>query len=130
MFISVYICYQGDVEPVIHPVDSPFGTTTVLVIIVIIFAVLLVAVDVTCYFANGCGLTMCICVHLCGHGVGEVGTSFKTNEKEVEEGERCQMISRLFMFKSNCNEKYGTNYHAFKLPFSSLLLHRLILFSH
>ena len=71
-----------------HPVDTTVGMTTVLVIIVTLFVVLLLAVDVTCYFANGCGLTMCISVHLCGHGVGEIGTSFKSNEKEVEEGER------------------------------------------
>ena len=90
-----HVYYQGDVEPIIHPVDASFGTTTVLIIIVIFFVVLLIAVDVTCYFANGCGLTMCICVHLCGHGVGEVGTSYKTTEKEVEEGERCQYVQKF-----------------------------------
>ncbi|MGH0182902.1 UNVERIFIED_CONTAM: hypothetical protein FKN15_010612 [Acipenser sinensis] len=32
----------------------------------VIFLVLLVAVDTTCYFTNHCGLMMCIAVHLLG----------------------------------------------------------------
>lgn len=82
------VCCQGDGEPVVHPVDASVGMTTVLAVIIALFVALLIVVDISCYHVNGCGLTMCICVHLCGRGVGQVGTTFKSNEKEVEEGER------------------------------------------
>ena len=49
-------------------------------ILVVTFVLLLVAVDVACYFLNKCGLLMCIAVNLCGKsGPGAKG-------KDVEEG--------------------------------------------
>lgn len=58
------------------------GPGAIVGIVVVIFVVLLVVVDVSCYFVNNCGVTMLICVHLCGRS-----TAF-TKEKAMEEGER------------------------------------------
>jgi len=49
-------------------------------ILIVIFVLLLVVVDITCYFLNKCGLLMCIAVNLCGKaGPGAKG-------KDMEEG--------------------------------------------
>ncbi|XP_058866996.1 neural cell adhesion molecule 1-like isoform X2 [Acipenser ruthenus] len=42
------------------------GTGGIVGIVMVIFLVLLVAVDTTCYFTNHCGLMMCIAVNLLG----------------------------------------------------------------
>lgn len=56
------------------------GTAAIIGILVVVFVALLVAVDVTCYFLNKCGLLMCIAVNLCGKsGPGAKG-------KDMEEG--------------------------------------------
>ncbi|KAJ7304928.1 hypothetical protein JRQ81_010605 [Phrynocephalus forsythii] len=56
------------------------GTAAIVGILIVIFILLLVAVDVTCYFLNKCGLLMCIAVNLCGKsGPGAKG-------KDMEEG--------------------------------------------
>ncbi|KAL7981623.1 hypothetical protein Chor_005711, partial [Crotalus horridus] len=59
---------------------SGLGTAAIVGILIVIFVLLLVAVDVTCYFLNKCGLFMCIAVNLCGKsGPGAKG-------KDMEEG--------------------------------------------
>lgn len=56
------------------------GTAAIVGILIVVFVLLLVAVDVTCYFLNKCGLLMCIAVNLCGKsGPGAKG-------KDMEEG--------------------------------------------
>nr|XP_020453973.1 neural cell adhesion molecule 1-A-like isoform X7 [Monopterus albus] len=67
-------------EPV--PVDSGsgLGTGAIVGILIVVFFLLLVGVDVTCYFLNKCGLLMCIAVNFCGKtGPGAKG-------KDIEEG--------------------------------------------
>uniref|UniRef100_A0A8C5TCP6 Neural cell adhesion molecule 1 n=1 Tax=Malurus cyaneus samueli TaxID=2593467 RepID=A0A8C5TCP6_9PASS len=59
---------------------SGLGTAAIIGILVVVFVALLVAVDVTCYFLNKCGLLMCIAVNMCGKsGPGAKG-------KDMEEG--------------------------------------------
>ncbi|ETE72609.1 Neural cell adhesion molecule 1, partial [Ophiophagus hannah] len=59
---------------------SGLGTAAIVGILIVIFVLLLVAVDITCYFLNKCGLFMCIAVNLCGKsGPGAKG-------KDMEEG--------------------------------------------
>uniref|UniRef100_UPI00398E37D6 neural cell adhesion molecule 1-like isoform X5 n=1 Tax=Pristiophorus japonicus TaxID=55135 RepID=UPI00398E37D6 len=59
---------------------SGLGTGAIVGILIVIFLILLVAVDVTCYFINKCGLLMCIAVNFCGQpGPGSKG-------KDIEEG--------------------------------------------
>ncbi|XP_072449303.1 neural cell adhesion molecule 1a isoform X8 [Chiloscyllium punctatum] len=68
-------------EPVLDPSDgSGLGTGAIVGILIVVFLILLVAVDVTCYFINKCGLLMCIAVNFCGQpGPGSKG-------KDMEEG--------------------------------------------
>lgn len=59
---------------------SGLGTGAIVGILIVVFLLLLVAVDVTCYFLNQCGLFMCIAVNFCGKTVpGAKG-------KDIEEG--------------------------------------------
>uniref|UniRef100_A0A3P9PN36 Neural cell adhesion molecule 1a n=1 Tax=Poecilia reticulata TaxID=8081 RepID=A0A3P9PN36_POERE len=68
-------------EPV-HTADggSGLGTGAIVGILIVVFLLLLVAVDVTCYFLNKCGLLMCIAVNVCG----KAGPGAKS--KDIEEG--------------------------------------------
>lgn len=56
------------------------GTGTIVGILIVVFFLLLVGVDVTCYFLNKCGLLMCIAVNFCG----KAGPGAKS--KDIEEG--------------------------------------------
>ncbi|KAJ8347525.1 hypothetical protein SKAU_G00261140 [Synaphobranchus kaupii] len=59
---------------------SGLGTGAIVGILIVVFVLLLVGVDVTCYFLNKCGLLMCIAVNFCGKsGPGAKG-------KDIEEG--------------------------------------------
>ncbi|XP_042355323.1 neural cell adhesion molecule 1a isoform X3 [Plectropomus leopardus] len=59
---------------------SGLGTGAIVGILIVVFFLLLVGVDVTCYFLNKCGLLMCIAVNFCGKaGPGAKG-------KDIEEG--------------------------------------------
>ncbi|PNI40644.1 NCAM1 isoform 5, partial [Pan troglodytes] len=59
---------------------SGLSTGAIVGILIVIFVLLLVIVDITCYFLNKCGLFMCIAVNLCGKaGPGAKG-------KDMEEG--------------------------------------------
>ncbi|KAL2094762.1 hypothetical protein ACEWY4_009481 [Coilia grayii] len=59
---------------------SGLGTGAIVGILVVVFLLLLVGVDITCYFLNQCGLLMCIAVNFCG----KAGPGAKA--KEMEEG--------------------------------------------
>uniref|UniRef100_A0A665UZM1 Neural cell adhesion molecule 1-like n=1 Tax=Echeneis naucrates TaxID=173247 RepID=A0A665UZM1_ECHNA len=56
------------------------GTGAIVGILIVVFFLLLVGVDVTCYFLNKCGLLMCIAVNFCG----KAGPGAKA--KDIEEG--------------------------------------------
>ncbi|XP_030010026.1 neural cell adhesion molecule 1a isoform X17 [Sphaeramia orbicularis] len=59
---------------------SGLSTGAIVGILIVVFFLLLVGVDVTCYFLNKCGLLMCIAVNVCGKaGPGAKG-------KDIEEG--------------------------------------------
>ncbi|XP_010891818.2 neural cell adhesion molecule 1a isoform X4 [Esox lucius] len=59
---------------------SGLGTGAIVGILIVVFVLLLVGVDVTCYFLNKCGLLMCIAVNFCGKS----GPGAKS--KNIEEG--------------------------------------------
>jgi len=59
--------------------------TTVAAIAIAMIVALLIVIDVSCYFINACGLTMCMCVHVCGHEAAAATT--KTTE-EINDPER------------------------------------------
>ncbi|KPP79836.1 hypothetical protein Z043_100556, partial [Scleropages formosus] len=64
------------------PIDnsSGLGTGAIVGILIVVFVLLLVGVDITCYFLNKCGLLMCIAVNFCG----KAGPGAKS--KDLEEG--------------------------------------------
>ncbi|KAL4604980.1 neural cell adhesion molecule 1 isoform X1 [Arapaima gigas] len=66
--------------PGINNSGSGLGTGAIVGILIIVFLLLLVAVDITCYFLNKCGLLMCIAVNFCG----KAGPGAKS--KDIEEG--------------------------------------------
>ncbi|KAM9348433.1 neural cell adhesion molecule 1a [Symphorus nematophorus] len=71
------------VEPTTIPAmdgGSGLGTGAIVGILIVVFFLLLVGVDVTCYFLNKCGLLMCIAVNFCG----KAGPGAKS--KDIEEG--------------------------------------------
>ncbi|KAJ6653984.1 hypothetical protein lerEdw1_007616 [Lerista edwardsae] len=79
-----HYAFRTSAQPTIIPAStSPtagLGTAAIVGILIVIFVLLLVAVDITCYFLNKCGLLMCIAVNLCGKaGPGAKG-------KDMEEG--------------------------------------------
>uniref|UniRef100_A0A8C9YNV8 Neural cell adhesion molecule 1a n=1 Tax=Sander lucioperca TaxID=283035 RepID=A0A8C9YNV8_SANLU len=59
---------------------SGLGTGAIVGILIVVFFLLLLGVDVTCYFLNKCGLLMCIAVNFCG----KAGPGAKS--KDIEEG--------------------------------------------
>ncbi|XP_066564498.1 neural cell adhesion molecule 1a isoform X5 [Amia ocellicauda] len=60
--------------------ESGLSTGAIVGILIVVFVILLVAVDITCYFLNKCGLLMCIAVNFCGKS----GPGAKS--KDIEEG--------------------------------------------
>jgi len=60
----------------------PLGVTAVIGISVVVLIIILVIIDVSCYFVNSCGITMIICTRLCGKSPA------LSKEKTAEEGER------------------------------------------
>lgn len=64
---------------------SGLGTGAIVGILIVVFFLLLVGVDVTCYFLNKCGLLMCIAVNFCG----KAGPGAKS--KDIEEGKAAFM---------------------------------------
>ncbi|XP_015425814.1 PREDICTED: neural cell adhesion molecule 1 isoform X2 [Myotis davidii] len=76
--------FRTSAQPTAIPANgSPtagLSTGAIVGILIVTFVLLLVVVDITCYFLNKCGLLMCIAVNLCGKaGPGAKG-------KDMEEG--------------------------------------------
>jgi len=60
------------VKPGVRAVEQSILTFwTMIAIAVGVILVILVVIDVSCYFMSGCGITMCICVNLCNRGSGD-----------------------------------------------------------
>eukprot|EP00070_Physeter_catodon_P050301 XP_028357195.1 neural cell adhesion molecule 1 isoform X1 [Physeter catodon] len=81
---AAHFVFRTSAQPTAIPANgsptSGLSTGAIVGILVVTFVLLLVAVDVTCYFLNKCGLLMCIAVNLCGKaGPGAKG-------KDMEEG--------------------------------------------
>ncbi|XP_028930208.1 neural cell adhesion molecule 1 isoform X15 [Ornithorhynchus anatinus] len=81
---AAHYAFRTSAQPTAIPAGtsptSSLGTGAIVGILVVVFVLLLVAVDITCYFLNKCGLFMCIAVNLCGKaGPGAKG-------KDMEEG--------------------------------------------
>ncbi|XP_047547521.1 neural cell adhesion molecule 1 isoform X2 [Lutra lutra] len=81
---AAHFVFRTSAQPTAIPANgsptSGLSTGAIVGILIVIFVLLLVAVDVTCYFLNKCGLLMCIAVNLCGKaGPGAKG-------KDMEEG--------------------------------------------
>ncbi|XP_056910110.1 neural cell adhesion molecule 1a isoform X8 [Takifugu flavidus] len=78
------LSFRTSAEPTSVPgasgAGSSLGTGAIVGILIVVFFLLLVGVDVTCYFLNKCGLLMCIAVNLCG----KAGPGAKA--KDMEEG--------------------------------------------
>ncbi|XP_077314255.1 neural cell adhesion molecule 1 isoform X10 [Lithobates pipiens] len=76
--------FRTTTKPTVIPATTSTSTGlsmgAIAGILIVVFVLLLVAVDVTCYFLNKCGLFMCIAVNFCGKaGPGAKG-------KDIEEG--------------------------------------------
>lgn len=54
----------GVAEPVREA--ATLNLTVVTVVVVVVVVIFLAIVDVSCYFMNSCGVTMFVCVHVCG----------------------------------------------------------------
>ncbi|XP_032975227.1 neural cell adhesion molecule 1 isoform X3 [Rhinolophus ferrumequinum] len=81
---AAHFVFRTSAQPTAIPANgSPtagLSTGAIVGILIVIFVLLLVVVDITCYFLNKCGLLMCIAVNLCGKaGPGAKG-------KDMEEG--------------------------------------------
>ncbi|XP_061607147.1 neural cell adhesion molecule 1a isoform X4 [Phyllopteryx taeniolatus] len=76
------LSFRTATEPTTVPGASGSGLSTgaIVGILIVVFFVLLVAVDLTCFFLNKCGLLMCIAVNFCGKS----GPGAKS--KDIEEG--------------------------------------------
>lgn len=83
LIMAVFVIFfAAPAEPPPAAAVASIGANLVIGIIIGIFVLFLIIVDISCYFINGCGLTMCICVQLCGR------TKPKATPNEMEEGER------------------------------------------
>uniref|UniRef100_A0A4W5LWJ3 Neural cell adhesion molecule 1a n=1 Tax=Hucho hucho TaxID=62062 RepID=A0A4W5LWJ3_9TELE len=76
------ISFRTAAEPTAIP---GLGTGAIVGILIVVFVLLLVGVDVTCYFLNKCGFLMCIAVNFCGKS----GPGAKN--KDIEEGKAAFM---------------------------------------
>uniref|UniRef100_A0A452SB23 Neural cell adhesion molecule 1 n=1 Tax=Ursus americanus TaxID=9643 RepID=A0A452SB23_URSAM len=79
---AAHFVFRTSAQPTAIPAPSSgsLSTGAIVGILIVIFVLLLVVVDITCYFLNKCGLLMCIAVNLCGKaGPGAKG-------KDMEEG--------------------------------------------
>ncbi|KAG9348588.1 hypothetical protein JZ751_002324 [Albula glossodonta] len=76
------LSFRTSPEPTAIPGSDAtgLGMGAIAGILIVVFVLLLVGVDVTCYFINKCGLLMCIAVNICGKS----GPGAKS--KDMEEG--------------------------------------------
>uniref|UniRef100_A0A669D510 Neural cell adhesion molecule 1b n=1 Tax=Oreochromis niloticus TaxID=8128 RepID=A0A669D510_ORENI len=82
------ISFRTSSEPEAIPGTSPLSMGIMLWagILVVVFVLLLLAVDVTCYFVNKCGLIMCLCGKSAtgtkGHNLEEGKAAFMKDESK------------------------------------------------
>ncbi|XP_030633946.1 neural cell adhesion molecule 1b [Chanos chanos] len=86
------LTFRTSSEPAVTPgtVGEGTGLNTgfIVGILIVVFVLLLVAVDVTCYFLNKCGLLMCIAVNICGKaGPGSKGKDIEAGKAAYLKGE-------------------------------------------
>jgi hypothetical protein len=62
---SKFVFSTSEAGPEAYRVRIAMATPTVVGIVIGILLVIIIVVDVSCYFLSGCGLTMFICVRLC-----------------------------------------------------------------
>ncbi|XP_036391868.1 neural cell adhesion molecule 1b isoform X4 [Megalops cyprinoides] len=76
------LSFRTSPEPTAIPDSdvSGLGMGAIAGILIVVFVLLLVGVDVTCYFINKCGLLMCIAVNVCGKPAAAA------KSKDMEEG--------------------------------------------
>ena len=103
--MSLRVRSGGD-EPDLAPVQSTVSMTTVAAVAIAMLVALLIVIDVSCYFINACGLTMCVCVHLCGH---EAGTTYAkpTSDKDADDPERYDLFHIYIFMSPQVNRQYG-----------------------
>ena len=82
-------------------VKASIATSAAVGIGFVIFVIFLIIVDVSCYFLNGCGLTMFLCVHVCEK------IQPQTKEKDMEIGERFKI---LVFHNHLCDRKINERY--------------------
>jgi len=79
-------CSGGEAPDLAH-VQSTVSMTTIVAVAIAMLVALLIAIDVSCYFINACGLTMCISVHVCGrHSAG--ASTKPASDKDADDPER------------------------------------------
>ena len=78
---------SGGDEPDLAPVQTTVSMATVAAVAIAMLVALLIVIDVSCYFVNACGLTMCICVHVCGRQSSSASAK-PTSDKDVDDSER------------------------------------------
>ena len=88
------LLFSGGDAPDLAPVQTTVSTTTVVAVAIAMLVALLIVIDVSCYFINACGLTMCVCVHLCGHESAAASTK-PTSDKDVDDPERYDSVGDL-----------------------------------
>ncbi|XP_069460947.1 neural cell adhesion molecule 1-like [Ambystoma mexicanum] len=80
-----------DVQPIVQP--KGMGAGGIVGIVMVIFLVVLLIVDVSCYYTNKCGVLMCLAVNLLGKhpygGKGHILDDRKTSEKSA----RCAVVN-------------------------------------
>jgi len=65
------------------------STTSVVALAVALLITALIVVDVSCYFVNACGLTMCISVHVCGRqAAADAAAAKPASDKDTDDPER------------------------------------------
>ena len=84
------LLFWGGDEPDLAPVQTSVSMTTVVAVAISMLVALLIVIDVSCYFINACGLTMCVCVHLCGHE-SAASAAKPASDKDTDDPERWAM---------------------------------------
>ena len=81
----LYCCsLGGDYRPS-RERSAALNLTVVIVLVLVVMIVFLAVVDVSCYFMNSCGVTMFVCVHVCGQ---QPHTTLHTDHAAAEQLER------------------------------------------
>jgi len=83
-----------------------FGAAAGVVLVLVVVVALAVITDLSCYFVNRCGVTMCICRSL-GRAPREPSVArSQSREKAAEEGERS--VANASLFRTTVNARPGS----------------------